>query len=204
MISRFHLIVYSIFLIAFGILLFYIKILVNKTENLESFKSTYQTEGQSKSWQAKDSSWHNKAQDAEVTKSELEYLKELQGLHSEFDGVKKSLKNLENYTGFSETTTIHKTIKLKDSTIYNIDSSSLTHTYKFDYKTKWDQISGSILGDSVDLKVTHNDSLEVVQYWDRKWLLGKKKYFTEIKSENPNTKINYQRSIKTQRKRGLF
>ena len=170
----------------------YIKILQGKVTNSQSYKSLYEANyKENQIYKAKDSTWHNKTQDIQVTSSQLDQVKELQNLHAEFSGIKKSLANLENYTKTSEVTTIHKTVYItKDST--------------FSYESKYDTIKGTIKDGRVNLTDIHRDSLIVVQYWDRTWFLGKKKYITEIKSSNPNTIVDYQRSIKTERKRGLF
>lgn len=205
MITRLHLFIYGAFLLVLIALLCYVMILHNKINNLSSFQSVYQTNNQpNKIWQDKDSSWHNKVNDAEVTSSDMKYLSELQDLHKEFDGLKKSLKNLENYSTFSEQTIIHETTPIKETTSYNKDSSNVTHTYTFTYKNKWENISGEITKDSITWSISHSDSLQIVQEWERKWLLGKKTYTTEIKSLNPNTQIHYQKSIKAKKKRRLL
>lgn len=189
--SKIRIILDIIIGIVIGILFLYCFYLYKKAENLTSYKSLYEVENkQNKIYRDKDSTWRNKSQDVIVSKSQLDQVKELQNLHKEFDGVKKSLSNLENYTKLSEVTTINKTI-------YIIDSS-------FIYSDKYDTIKGIIKNGKVNLTDIHRDSLIIVQYWDRAWFLGKKKYYTDIKSTNPNTKIDYQKNIKTERKKGLF
>ena len=202
--TRLRLIIYGIILLLFIGMGVYIKILHGKVADLDSYKSLYETANkENKVFRHKDSTWRNRTEVATVTKSELQHVKELQELHREFDGIKKSLRNLENFTQTSQITTIHKTVKLKDTTIVSVDSVRI-HATTFKYVDKWESISGVIVSDSIQWNISHKDSLKVVQYWDRKWFLGKKKYFTEIKSENPNTIVDYQRSIRAERKRGLF
>ncbi len=179
-------------------------ILNNELNKANSYKTLYESSNKEAIiWKDESGKWRSKAEAIEVTNSELKNVKELEYLSEEFEGIKKSLKNLENYNKIGSTTTIDKTIKLKDTIIYTIDNQIIKAS-TFQYNDKWDNISGIIVSDSIQWKVFHKDSLEVVQYWDRTWFLGKKKYFTEIKSANPNTKIDYQKSIKSKRKKGLF
>jgi len=204
MINRLQLIIYAIILFLFIGMGIYIRFLVGENDKLNSYKSLYQTANhENKIFRAKDSTWRNRTEVAVVTKSELTNVKELQDLHKEFEGIKRSLKNLENFNQISEVTTINKTVKLKDTTIYTIDNQVIKAS-TFSYKNNWESISGVIVSDSIQWNITHKDSLTIVQYWDRSWFLGKKKYFTEVKSGNPNSIIDYQRSIKSERKRGIF
>lgn len=202
--TRLRLIIYGIVAIIFIIMATKLYFMGNKIDDLSSYKSLYETAyRENKVFQHKDSTWHNRTEVATVIKSELQHVKELQELHREFDGIKKSLQNLENFTQTSQITTIHKTVKLKDTTIVSVDSIRI-HATTFKYVDKWESISGIIISDSIQWDIAHKDSLKIVQYWDRKWFLGKKKYLTEIRSENPNTIVDYQRSIRAERKRGLF
>lgn len=196
----FSILIVLLFLIG-GVSIWYYK---NKADNLESFQSIYQAGQQpNKVWQSKDSSWHNQVQNAEVSSSELKYVKELQGIHAEFDGVHKSLNNLENYQKIASVTTIHKTIHEKDTLIYRADSSVIKGK-TFSYSDKYTSIKEMIGEDSSWIDIQSKDSLEIAQYWDRSWFLGKKKYQTEIESTNPNTEVVYQQDIKVKRKKGLF
>lgn len=189
-----------IFLIG-GFTIWYLK---NEIHNLQSYQSVYLTGQQpNKIWQAKDSSWHNNVQDAEVSSSEMKTLQELQNIHSEFTGVHKSLNNLENYQQVATVTTIHKVIHVHDTIIYRADSSKIKGQ-TFSYHDKFEDIKEVITKDSSWIDIKHEDSLDIAQYWDRKWLLAKKHYDTEIRSANPNTRIKYQRNIKAKRKKGLF
>jgi hypothetical protein len=185
---------------------YYITVLNKKIASLDSYKSLYETANkENKQWKDKSGLWHNKTETAVVTKDNLENIKELQDIASEINGLKKNLKNLESYINVNSSTTIESTIKIKDTTIYNIKDSSVTKLKHFTYKDKWQRDSVAIIGDSARFFHESNDSLAIVGFWERKWFLGKKTYFTEIKSYNPNTKINYQRSIKVnKRKKGLF
>jgi hypothetical protein len=155
-----------------------------------------------KVWQDNYGYWRSKAEASEITKDNLKDLEELKNLSKDFEGVKKSLRNLENYIATSTSTTINKTINLKDTTIYR--DSIAYNLPSFRYDDKWTTINGLIENGKVDVMVSSRDSLDIVQYWDRKWFLGRKKYFTEVKSFNPNTKVDYQKNIKVKRKRGLF
>jgi hypothetical protein len=204
--NRLNLIIFGVLAILIAFLIADVIILQRKVSSLKSYESLYnaQVTG-NKVWKAKDGLWSNNTSTIEITKDNLENVQELKDLSSQFEGLKKSLKNLENYMSVNSSTTIERTIKVKDTIIYNKKDSSKTLVRHFSYKDKWQKDSVAIIGDSAQFFHTNKDSLSIVGYWDRSWFLGKKKYFTEIKSYNPNTKIDYQRSIKvSKRKRGLF
>lgn len=139
-------------------------------------------------WQAKDSTWHSKAETVVV--SDPKIVQELSGLTEEIEGLKKNMKNFVSYNKIGTETTINKTLLIRDSV--------------FTYTKKYDTITGRIRGDSIDLQGVTHVVLKEVKYWDRKWFLGKKKEWTEIISEDSSTKVIVNRSIKAERKRGLF
>lgn len=58
--------------------------------------------------------------------------------------------------------------------------------FKFDtvYKDPYIQIVKS--HDTIRLKLT--DTLQVTDYWKRKWVLGQKKYYVDVKNSNPYVK----------------
>ena len=190
-----------IIVIIFLLLLF--KHLTKLYNDRDDYKSMYESSlKENKVWKDETNHWRNRSENIEITKENLDQLKDLQNLSKEFEGVKKNLKNLENYIEVSSTTNIHKTVKIKDTTIY-INNIAHKEQY-FDYKDKYDTITCIIDSGKATFDIKSSTSLEEVQYWDRKWFLGKKKYFTEIKSLNPNTKIIRQKDIKVKRKKGLF
>lgn len=182
----------------------YTFVLHSKLESISDYKTLYESKSkENKVWKDQYGYWRNRAETVEITKENLQDIKELQHLSSEFEGLKKNLKNLETYINANTVTEIHKTVKLRDSTIYSVDSVPIRIPV-FSYKDKWESVRGAIVDDSITLNISHMDSLSIVQYWDRRWLLAKKKYFIEIKSDNPNTRIVYQKSIMVKRKKGLF
>lgn len=203
-VNRLNLIIYIVLAIVILGMGFMISRLNSKVESLSSYENLYQIEHQ-QAQKFKDDAghWRSRAQVAEVTADNLGDISELKNLSKEFKELKKSLKNLENFSQVSTTTDIHRTVKLKDTTIITVDNIYMAGK-GFEYKDQYESISGSIVGDSISWSIQHKDSLQIVQYWDRKWFLGKKKYYSEIKSLNPNTQISYQKNIKTKRKRGLF
>lgn len=139
-------------------------------------------------WQGKDSTWHSKAESVQVRDPEL--VAELSKLSERVVGLDKNLKNLTSYSKVGTETIIHATVVKKDSVIF--------------YNTKYDTLIVTMHGDSADIFEKHIVNLTEVEFWDRSWLFGKKKYFKEFISEDPNTKVFVNKSIKPQRKRGLF
>jgi hypothetical protein len=200
--NRLNIIIIGVLLLVLVGLSIFCYTLSRKVDSLSSYKSLYEASvTENKVWKGEDGLWKNNTKTIEVTKDNLGDVKELENLHKEFSGLKKSIKNLENYMSVNSSTTITQTIKIKDTIIYNAKDSSRIFLKHFTYKDKWQSDSVAIIGDSARFFHNSRDSLAVVGYWDRKWFLGKKSYFTEIKSYNPNTKIDYQRSIKVKSKK---
>lgn len=204
MIKKIELVVVLIFMLILSICCFVIWHLWNKNNDLNSYKSLYETSNtENKIWKSKDSSWHNVAVVTEVSKSELGNIKELQNIRNEFEGIKKSLNNIESYSKISEITTIHKNIKLRDTMVYNVDNIKIDAS-AFLYQDKFDTIKGIIKNNRIIFDIKHRDSLAILQLWDRKWFLGKKTKMLDIKSVNPNTIVDYQKKIEVKRQKGLF
>ena len=203
--NRLNLIILGVLLLIITALFFYVKHLQNELESKSSFENLYTIEHQ-KALKFQDDAghWRSRAQIAEVTQDNLLDIEELKGLATEFKELKRNLKNLDSYSQINTTTDIHRTIKLKDTTIVT-KKSVVEHGKTFNYSDKFDSISGVVVNDSIQWQIKHKEELEVVSYWKRKWFLGKKTYECEIKSANPNTKISYQKSLKVKRKkRGVF
>ena len=182
-----------------------IKFLWDKSEKLNSYKSLYETTNkQNQVFQAPDSTWRNRTEVAAVTGSELTSIKELKNLSNEFNGLKKSLRNLELYSQFSQQTILRLQTQLHDTSFFKKGTDIKITGKTVTYSNKWDSVSVLIVGDNIDWTIKHKDSIQIVEYWDRKWFLGKKKSIIEIQSKNPDSKVDYQKSIKRERKRGLF
>lgn len=106
----------------------------------------------------------------------------------EFDGLKKSYRNLLNV--------IQAQIIVKKDTI--IKDVTLDHT--FGYSTEFEAFKETITKDSTGkLNVSIQDSILVplngVLYWHRKWFLGHKDYRVEATSPNKKVTITGLESI---------
>lgn len=175
-----------ILVLAMGV---YIGIQHGKIQMTGQYKALYESVFTApESWQAKDSSWHSRIETVVI--SDPKVVAEIAGLTDQVEGLKKNMKNFVSYNKIGTETIIYKTVLIKDSV--------------FTYATQYDTIRGTIRGDSVQLNGKIHVVLTEVQYWDRSWFLGKKKYKTEIISHNPDTKVIINKSIKAERKRGLF
>lgn len=98
-------------------------------------------------------------------------------------------------------------IKLKNifskDTSYRIakDSSRVISQIDFKYKNplnkdvNWLNITGTI-GDVDSLDVTGKDSLQIVDYWKRLWLLGPKQFYVDVTNKNPFINPNQVKTVK--------
>jgi hypothetical protein len=59
----------------------------------------------------------------------------------------------------------------------------------FSWSDNWTKINGSI-GDGKDsIHITGTDTLKRTDYWKRKWLLGKKVYYSDFTNSNPHVQL---------------
>lgn len=150
-------------------------------------------------WKDEANRWRS---EAEATALEARTLRELvragdpklNTLVKEFDGLKRTLKNLESYQSVKGETRMSVVVP-----IIRVDSTAS----RFEWSDKWSTISGTVLGDSAALEYEVRDSIDLVQYWDRTWFLGRKMYHSEIISHNPNTKV-YQAQVIQKKKVGFI
>lgn len=176
--------------------------LENKLEKAQEFEGLYKASLQeTKVWKDDHDHWHSKAEDLAVSNSTLKEMIKAQDpdvirLISEVKDLKKNLSNLQSFNVVATHTETRFNVKLKDTTIGTGGKAKL-----FDYRTKWDYYKGVLYNDSVFMLRQGRDSLDIAAYFTRKWFLGKKKYFSEVVSANPDTKITYNRSISVKRKR---
>jgi hypothetical protein len=192
----------SAILFLLSVLMFaYISHLQNKVEKGKEYEGLYKSSAvEAKVWKDKHDQWHSKAQELAVSNSTLKEMAkqdpDLIRLISEVKGIKKNLSNLQSYNVAGTHTETRFNVRLKDTTITTGGKAKM-----FDFRTKWDSYRGVIIGDSAFLQRDGKDSLSTAAYWTRRWFFGKKKYFTEIVSHNPDTKITYNRAITVKRKR---
>lgn len=205
MINRLHLILYGILLLIILGLFAAFKILSDKLSSAEGFKDLYESEQKvSKQWKDNANHWHSKAESVQISADDMQHIKELAGLPAEVSGLKQSMKNLQSYNQVAIESNTHRQIVLKD-TILNITGGGVTHVQVFDDTTnKFEEYKGSVVNGKLDIDRIGKDTLEIVQYWDRKCFICKKHYENEVLSKDTTTKIPFNRSIIAKRKKGLF
>ncbi|MEH0154026.1 DUF6549 family protein [Limibacter armeniacum] len=146
-----------------------------------------------------------KAQTLEVDKNTLEdiadtkqyeWLKKYEKLKRDYRNLQSALELQMEVKKVIDTVIHDTTIILMHDTAYEEKQFS-----KISYSDEWANIefvfdsTGAVTG-----TITEDIPLEVVVYWDRKWFLGKKTYFVEAHSPNPNANINTLDNIQVRRK----
>jgi hypothetical protein len=120
----------------------------------------------------------------------------------EFDGLKKRLGNLEHATVINTRTVNNFKTNFYDTTVVNVNLDSALRVVKaFKWSDKYSSLNGYVTKDSLHVTKQQVDvPLKAVAYWDRKWFLGKKHWYFEAKSDNPNAKITKLDHISVQKK----
>lgn len=81
--------------------------------------------------------------------------------------------------------------KLVVDTVY-VDSTKSYSTFK--WSDKWISIKGDI-GNTDSISIVGIDTLTKIDYWKRNWILGKKRYYTDISNQNPHIKLTGFKSV---------
>jgi len=136
-------------------------------------------------WKDKYNNEHFKSERLQVDKAVLQ-------VHS--DSLAKLLKikskQIQSYSFIKSGISIDKplTTQTLTDTIY-IDNTKQVVEYKtFAYNDKWIDIKGEV-GRNDQIHISGSDTLTRVDYWKRKWALGKKHYYSDFSNKNPYIKI---------------
>lgn len=82
-------------------------------------------------------------------------------------------------------------VRIQVDTFYT-DTTTL---YRFNYSDQWLYLDGAMDGGLfVNYKFT--DSIIITQFWKRRWFLGRKQYYVDGYSLNPNTRFTGLSSVK--------
>lgn len=127
-----------------------------------------------------------------VTSERMNFIKQ-------FEGINKSLNNLDEISQAQLLVTKDWKLPLRDSMIHTADSTVIA-VKTFAYKDSLTTITGTISGNEVQPHIEIIVPLHGVIYWQRKKILGlrigRKKWFSEITSSNPIVKIKSQEIIR--------
>jgi len=182
----------------------YVKILEGKVETLKPYKGLYEAErNQNVIYKDESNKWHNKSEVLEFEAKTLrQQLREgdstLNKILAENKQIKKGFRNLNQYSQIATKTETKFSVALRD-TIFKHDT---IHHYArtFYWYNKYYEVSGIVTKDSISPIITSYDSLSVIGWWerDKNFLFikyGKKKNYIDVKSNNPDTKITFNRNI---------
>ena len=118
----------------------------------------------------------------------------------QFEGLNKRMNNLEHAYKISLKAMDSINLKLSDTIRYYVSTKGDTIKFtakNWKYKDEWGDFKfEQISPDSGEFKYLVNVPLSGVTYWDRKWFLGKKRYKTEVHSDNPHIKLSELIDIK--------
>lgn len=143
-------------------------------------------------WKDRYNKEHTRAQNLALERGEmLEYV----------DSFAKLLKiKPKSITSVSKTGTVINTGgKLKVDTVYRDTSGAIVDHVKFKWPvtsdSNWIKVYGRIGGGKDSIKIEIRDTLTRVDYSKRKWILGKKIYYTDISHSNPYVKVEGYKGI---------
>lgn len=130
----------------------------------------------------------------------------------EFTEIKKNMKNLESAHSTLLNAYINLKGNLRDTVYMNLDSTIVT-AKTFNILNRYSEnaytnISGIVdcNKDSISATIDISAPIKGIVYWERidrygiKWFMGKKKYESLLRSENPDVKIIAHESIQVKKK----
>lgn len=88
-------------------------------------------------------------------------------------------------------------IEVKYDTVWKDSIRKIIEYKDFKYKDKWVDIKGDV-GKTNLISLTSQDTLTKVDYWNRKWFLGKKHYYSDFTNQNPYNKIQGLKQVELQ------
>lgn len=196
-IERFFMVVFFIGCFVFG---FLYKCADDRAERNEGYRELNKVEHQA-AVQFKDEAnrWHSRAEQAYISSKTIEDNPAFQKMLSEFQDIKKNLKNTTSIQTLSTESSYKYNLHLKDTTIKICDTIRVIRSAR--YHDQWIDINALVDGNDLRPEIIIRDSLTCVGYWKRKWILSRKKYYSEIISQNPHTRITYNRSLIITKKR---
>ena len=116
------------------------------------------------------------------------------------DSLKLKVKHLEGVTVSSSKTKVEVRTILRDTTIYVNDTIVVYKTFEWE-DFPWVKTSGKVFEDSIKLKVEANDTIYVVNYWQKEGrflpkIFGRKKPYSDVTNRNPYITIEVVQSVK--------
>lgn len=105
-----------------------------------------------------------------------------------------AISNLEGNTAINATPTIDSTETTKVPC--GTDTIKVTEAFDFHYTDAWTHIIGRVgLGAVNNIQVDMTDTLKRTDYWDRKWFLGSKTYYSDLTNSNPHDHITGYKGV---------
>lgn len=161
--------------------------LIKLTSGKDLIIKRYQNKNDNLVVRAQQLEFENKTIKTLAEEGQLTWLKE-------FEGLKKNMKNLESAYKLQAKATDSVKAKLEELEGYYINDDGDTVLYKgmkFNFQDKFTTLKArQISPDSISVTYNIEVPLAGAVFWKRKWFLGKKQYYSEMSSENPNVVID--------------
>jgi len=155
---------------------------------LYSLKDSFQRE--KKIWRDKDSQQHISIRTTQITAPQLiGYVRQ----DAKKLGIKT--KQINSKSSVVVTTSISELILKRDTTY--IDSSKTIYP-EFNYQDEWLTVDIKQF-DSLNfiLNLSTFDTLTSIKYWKRTWVLGKKRWYTDVRTNSPYNELMSSISLET-------
>lgn len=112
--------------------------------------------------------------------------------------LKIKSKQIQSYSFIKSGILIDKPLTTQTfiDTVYVNDQQQIVKYNAFYYQDKWIDIQGKV-GNKNQIRISGSDTLTKVDYWKRKWFLGKKHYYSDFSNTNPYIKIQGLKQVES-------
>jgi len=131
--------------------------------------------------------WKDKFNTLHLKLEKIQVEKEVLQVYS--DSIAKVLKikskNIQSITQIKSGISIDQKLDVQNLTFTNNLGSQVINYTSFSYSDKWINIKGDT-GKTDSIHVKGTDTLTKIDYTKRKWLFGKKHYYSDFSNKNPH------------------
>jgi Na+-transporting methylmalonyl-CoA/oxaloacetate decarboxylase gamma subunit len=187
----------------FLILMLLVSAIRKQQEEIFSYKGYIKGQAtEIKAWKDEKQRWHTQTEitelrNAQALKLIARYDKDFSDLHKNVSSLKKNLSNLQyaSIVGM-ESHYDNRGVPIKDTLIVLNKDTTKAYVVNIQDSSGWYSITALAIRDQLlNVNINTRDSLTTVLTYKRKWFLGRKRYYQEIVSHNPHSRIVYSKSI---------
>ncbi len=190
-------------ILMFLILMLLVSAIRKQQKEISSYKGYIKSQAtEIKAWKDEKQRWHTQTEitqlrNAQALRLIARYDKDFSDLHKNVSSLKKNLSNLQyaSIVGM-KSNYVNRGVPIRDTLIVLNKDTANAYVVNIQDSAGWYSISALAIRDQLlNVNINTRDSLTTVLTYKRKWFLGRKRYYQEIVSHNPHSKVVYSKSV---------